>query len=336
MVAANTHRSPELSVVYPFINLLLPVLLVANLAYLLYWAIRWKCWLFIPVLAIAGSWSYLDAIYQFGSKQSATHAGKTLTVATYNVDSFQDEGMGYSCKSIARYMKEQQVDVVCMQEFGTNKFFTLDSVKHAFAAWPYVYIPSAEKDLLQLALFSKYPLADSALITYGNSNNCSLWCDIEVHGKRIRIFNNHLQTTNVSQNRRRLEKEMAKDELGGDLTEQAALRLVDAMHQNFVIRARQADTLRTYIEQSPYPLLVCGDLNSVPSSYTYHKVKGENLLDGFQTCGKGYMYTYRYLKRVLRIDYIFHSKELKGLKYYSPDMDYSDHNPVLMQVELPQ
>ena len=48
------------------------------------------------------------------------------------------------------------------------------------------------------------------------------------------------------------------------------------------------------------------------------------------------MYTYRYAKRMLRIDYIFHSPSLKGIAYYSPDLDLcSDHNPVIMEVEIP-
>jgi len=47
------------------------------------------------------------------------------------------------------------------------------------------------------------------------------------------------------------------------------------------------------------------------------------------------MYTFRYFKRLLRIDYIFHSKEFKGVDYYSPDLDLcSDHNPVVMEVKM--
>ena len=69
-------------------------------------------------------------------------------------------------------------------------------------------------------------------------------------------------------------------------------------------------------------------------SYTYHHLR-KTLKDGFRTAGNGYMYTYRYAKRMLRIDYIFHSPSLKGIEYYSPDLDLcSDHNPVIMEVEI--
>jgi endonuclease/exonuclease/phosphatase (EEP) superfamily protein YafD len=90
------------------------------------------------------------------------------------------------------------------------------------------------------------------------------------------------------------------------------------------------------VEESPYPVLVCGDFNDVPSSYTYRMARGK-LKDGFQTAGQGYAYTYRYYKRMLRIDYIFHSESLQGIDYYSPELDVcSDHNPVIMQLGVPQ
>ena len=99
-------------------------------------------------------------------------------------------------------------------------------------------------------------------------------------------------------------------------------------------RATQTYVISHYAKTSPYPVLLCGDFNSIPSSYTYHHLR-KTLKDGFRTAGNGYMYTYRYAKRMLRIDYIFHSPSLKGIEYYSPDLALcSDHNPVIMEVEI--
>ena len=131
---------------------------------------------------------------------------------------------------------------------------------------------------------------------------------------------------------RTLEKELKKDNTTG--TEHAILKLTDGLEENFVKRAAQAEHMHKLITASPHPTLVCGDFNSLPSSYTYHTMKGNRLKDGFQTCGHGYMYTFRYFKRLLRIDYIFHSEELEGLDYFSPELDYSDHNPVVMRMKI--
>ena len=207
--------------------------------------------------------------------------------------------------------------------------------KHAVLSdWPYYYIPISPegKHLLQLAVFSRYPIKEENLIVYPDSKNCSLWCDIEINGRIIRLFNNHLQTTEVSQNKRKLEKGLRTDD--SQRVERAALGLIDGLHENFRKRAVQANTLKQLIAASPYPTIICGDFNSLPSSYVYHTVKGDKLQDGFQTSGHGYMYTFKFFKHLLRIDYILHSPELNSTDYFSPDLTYSDHNPVVMRVKL--
>ena len=173
---------PDSSMLLPFIGLILPVLLLMNLAVAIYWIIRWRCWVFIPIIAIVGNWTFLSRILQFPLFDSAAkprtsmiiekrnQAGNNLeiTVATYNVNSFNQEYTGYSCKQIAEYMKSLGVDIFCFQEFGINKEFGVDSLYVALSEWPYHYIPSSPEgeSLLQLALFSRYPIKDQQLITY--------------------------------------------------------------------------------------------------------------------------------------------------------------------------
>ena len=39
------------------------------------------------------------------------------------------------------------------------------------------------------------------------------------------------------------------------------------------------------MQQSPYPIIACGDFNDTPLSYAYHFLKGE-LVDAFKLSGK--------------------------------------------------
>ena len=344
------NAAPDSFKFMPFIGLILPILLLANLASAIYWTIRWRCWVFIPLIAIFSNWGYISCVLQspFFSPASSpmvkmnVYTPGVLTVATYNVDAFNHEHTGYSCKEIASYMRNLQADILCFQEFGINDEFGIDSIYAALSNWPYHYIPSSPegKNLLQLAVFSRYPIREQSLITYPDSKNCSLWCDIEIPGRTIRLFNNHLQTTEVTRNKRKLEKELYKEDT--QKAERAALTLIDGLHENFRKRAGQADVLKQLIADSPHPTLVCGDFNSLPSSYVYHTIKGDKkgdkkgnkLQDGFQTSGHGYMYTFKFFKHLLRIDYVLHSPELKSTDYFSPDWSYSDHNPVVMRMKL--
>ena len=279
------NAAPDSFKFMPFIGLILPILLLANLASAIYWTIRWRCWVFIPLIAIFSNWGYISCVLQspFFSPASSpmvkmnVYTPGVLTVATYNVDAFNHEHTGYSCKEIASYMRNLQADILCFQEFGINDEFGIDSIYAALSNWPYHYIPSSPegKNLLQLAVFSRYPIKEEHLIIYPDSKNCSLACDIEINGRTIRLFNNHLQTTEVSQNKRKLEKGLRTDD--SQRVEHAALGLIDGLHENFRKRAVQADLLKQLIAASPYPTLVCGDFNSLPSSYVYHTIKGDKL-----------------------------------------------------------
>ena len=343
IASRSGHYHPENSTIMPLLGLAVPVLLVSCLIVALCWALARRKWAFVTLAAFFFNWEYLTAVIRFGSPQEvpATESAPYrqsknsgyLTVATYNVHNFGNEITGYSCKQIAKYMQQQHVDVLCFQEFGENKHFTADSLRRALSHWQYAIIPADDsiRGILPIAVFSRYPLVGGRFITYPHSANCSMLCDIILNTDTIRLLNNHLQTTSVSQNRKKWERELATDNTRREA--QAVQDAAETLHENFVKRAFQTDSICQLATASPHPVLVCGDFNSLPSSYTYHRLS-ESLKDGFKTGGHGYMYTYRYGKRMLRIDYAFHSPELECTDYYSPNLDLcSDHNPVIFTVK---
>lgn len=331
--------SPTESVIMPLLGISMPVLLIANLLVGISWAITRKWWALVPLFAIFFNWNYLTAVIQFNSRKEVKGSTASyeqqfppITLATYNVHSFGNEITGYSCKEIAHYMKRQGVDIICFQEFEDNQYFTMDSIKQVLSNWQYAAIPSQDsiQGILPIVLFSRYPIIKQQFITYPESFNCSMFCDVIINKDTIRIINNHLQTTSVSQNRKRWEKALSSNNSRRELS--AMEETTKTLHGNFVKRAEQIDSVCRIIDASPYPVIVCGDFNSLPSSYTYHQLS-KRLKDGFKTCGRGYMYTYRYYKCLLRIDYIFHPAAFEGLDYYSPKQEFcSDHNPVIMKM----
>ena len=149
---------------------------------------------------------------------------------------------------------------------------------------------------------------------------------MDIQGDSVRVFNNHFQTTSVNAVKPRLYQAHAE---GKQLEEtEAAFHMAFQMKKNFVKRATQADYIRQMLDAGEGPVILCGDFNDTPASYTYRTVKGD-LTDGFRDCGSGFGYTFRQLKRIFRIDYIIYSPDFKGVTYDSPNLDYSDHKPVV-------
>ena len=62
--AFSGTASPDSFKFMPFIGLGLPILLLVNLASAVYWTIRWRCWVFIPLIATLGNLRYLTRVLQ--------------------------------------------------------------------------------------------------------------------------------------------------------------------------------------------------------------------------------------------------------------------------------
>lgn len=304
----------------------LPFLIIGNAIMFVYWLVcrKW-IWLCIPTIALLCCIPYIGTIYQTGWFSGELSNATGLKIATYNVEAFGREISGFKAEDILTEMKRQGVDILCIQEYSEHSGNKLNSESYK------TYFPYLATGRHDMVIYSRYPLGKPEIIDFGNTNNSGMWVDVNINGKEMRIFNVHLETTGLNRTLRHVAKEKAK---GSSIEENA---LVKAIYGNYVrgmaIRAQQADQVAREIDATDKPVILCGDFNDVPYSYVYNTMLGD-LVDGFRECGKGFMYTMRGRKAKVRIDYIFHSKELEGETYYRTEMNYSDHYPVFMKIAL--
>jgi endonuclease/exonuclease/phosphatase (EEP) superfamily protein YafD len=94
-------------------------------------------------------------------------------------------------------------------------------------------------------------------------------------------------------------------------------------------KKRQLSVVSQAIENSPYPVLACGDLNYTPYSRPYARLK-ENLYNSFESAGRGFGFTLNIDKLFfLRIDNQFYSPELEASNHrVLRNYKWSDHFPV--------
>lgn len=306
---------------------ILPLLIMANMLLLLYWLIR-RRWLFltVPVITLLCCINYIGTIYQLnlGGGNEPTTNKTGLKIASYNVAMFNRETSGFMAQDILAEMRRQKVDVLCIQEYneisGDKK--NSESYKEYF---PYMAVGRQD-----MVVYSRYPIIGKKTLLFEATNNSAMWVDIDVKGHELRVFNVHLQTTGINRTMHQADKMIARN------YDVSNSRLLNAIYGNYtlglVFRSGQAAMISNECRKSRYPVILCGDFNDVPYSYTYNTMLGD-LVDGFRECGKGFMYTFRG-KKPVRIDYIFHDKHLQGLEYYRSDLTYSDHYPIYMKIAL--
>ena len=306
----------------------LPLLIIGNVVFLIYWlALRRFHWACMPLITILCCIPYIGTLYQFGSLDEKADAKPGLKIATYNVAMFGRETSGFMAQDILSEMKKQKVDIACFQEYNDHAGDkrNSDSYKEYF---PYSAVGKSD-----MVIYSRYPIVNSKNIPFERTNNSAMWAEIKVNDNVYRVYNAHLQTTGINGALHRAAKQESK------VIDVQNNALMNYLYGNYTVgmitRSGQANQVAMDMKESEVPIIVCGDFNDVPYSYVYNTILGD-MIDGFKECGSGYMNTFRGGKKKVRIDYIFHSKEMEGFSYYKKELSYSDHYPIFMRVGIKQ
>lgn len=297
------------------LGLVAPIIYAMQAALTLYWIVRWR-----PFIAVVMVFVSLLGVFQLSlfyklelrrvysePNLKPRYDKKALKVMSYNVRSFIDDNRERQLDSIVKIIKAVNPDILCLQEMGFSDI--ADSLLEPLKPMPH----SLSRVNLSPVIYSRYPIIKaSRMDTLKNF----VWADIVIKKDKnnedtIRVFNNHLHSTairrddsNYIENHEYLEG----DSLG------KVHSMVKRLTENNRVRAEQADTLAALVAASPYPVIVCGDFNDTPVSYTYRTV-ARKLNDPYRKVGRGYSHTYRGFFDMLRIDYIFYSDEFEALSY---------------------
>ena len=237
---------------------------------------------------------------------------------------------------VLQYLLSQDADVVCLQEvdvYKDPKYITLSDVKTALGAkYPYSYIDFSiydKRHQFGTMVWSKYPLINKQSIHYESRGNLSNRCDVVVGKDTIRLINNHLESYNFT-----ADDLVEADSLRSYEGILSSLKRLKAKWQRAVpLRNKQAQIVRQEIDNSPYPVIVTGDLNSLEFSYAYRLIS-KNLYDAWREIHPwSWGATCEHRGIGLRIDYIFCSDPVRPTNCIIPDAKGSDHKPVVATLE---
>lgn len=320
-----------------FFGLAFPFILFFFLITLVYWLIR-KRWLAVIPLVLILAYGFepmRDSIGLWGEQgEDKKEREEDLRVLTYNVHNFSAYGERISKESLQQFytlLRLVAPDVVCFQEFYTRAegdFDTIDSLKSILKT-PYVYFePTTRsgKNASGLAIFSKYPIENSGLIVFKKARgNSSIYTDLNVEGKSLRIYNVHLQSISFDR-----EDYDYIDHLGVDM-ESAKIaptkRILRMLKIAFQKRSAQVKVMKSHMDKCTIPFVVAGDFNDTPASYAVQQLT-DSLNNAFEKKGWGLGKTYNGKFPNFQIDYIASTQELEVQNYKIIKEKLSDHFPV--------
>lgn len=335
--------SPQILVLPAYTTLIFPFLVLVNIFFVFFWILA-KKWIFLlPLSVIIFCVNEINNTFpiHFG-KTDHSEAVKPLKVLTYNTmlsGILQKHTSGHP-NEIISFILKSDADIVCLQEFAVSpkgQYLTENDANELFTKYPYKHYYFNQKSSWRksgIVTMSKYPIVGKDTLNFTSEFSASIVSDVDVDGDTIRVINNYLESNRLTQKEREMPIQL-KDNFDTENLKGTTLYLSRKLGAAYKERAKQADIVRAEIINSKYRLLVCGDFNDVPVSYTYTKIRGNDLSDAYAETGFGLGWTYNQSIYRFRIDYILYDN-MRIVDYVRGDLKSSDHYPVMATLDINQ
>ena len=337
--------NPQKWWIITFLGLAFPFLLVIVIFFFAGWLIILKPRLaLISGIALLLSYKSISVFFAFNSPGGFKYKKEpgSIRVVTWNVARFIELKRNNNKGSVTRLkmmelIKEQDADVLCLQEFHTSvdSAYYNNIVPVQQMGYPFFYFSfdeDGDNHYYSSIIFSRYPIVDSGMIRYPRPTlpDALIHADIKVGEDTLRFYTTHLQSLQLG---KKDYDRISKIRSGEDSLVANSRSILGKIKKGFTYRSLQANVIDEVLGDSPHPVILCADLNDVPTSYTYFTIR-RNMQDAFLKKGFGIGRTFSGLSPTLRIDYIFTDKHFTIKQFNRVVKRYSDHYMLVADLQL--
>jgi endonuclease/exonuclease/phosphatase family metal-dependent hydrolase len=314
-----------------------PILLVINLGFLLFWLIfKWtRAWVPVAGFLLA----YVPISIYMPLNVSSSPPKDAIKLVSYNVCSYggnykYDQGF----EKVRDYLVDEQADIVCLQEDNDSwrRYCFKQYEERGLLYNDTLVLCHNSSSFNCLGIHTKYPIIRRERIDYPTASNGSAAWWLKVGTDTLVVVNNHFESCHLNSEDRRQYRQILKGEMDRDSVRAESQLLMVKLAEANAKRSKQIDAVCDYIEQylGRYPVIVCGDFNDNPISYSRHKMS-KLLHDCFVETGRGIGLSYNQKAFSFRIDHIFCSSDITPYQcHIDTEMDASDHNPVVCWLKI--
>jgi len=334
------YISPDKFWPLAFFGLAYPFILILNILFVFFWLITWKRFIFVSLITIVAGFNSLMAIYPIRLSKPEPLPPARIKVVSFNVHSLYGTKITNNKQEtknrVTDFLSRQKADIICMQEFfATGEDFSQTLSKFAGSIHLDHYSFKNYQDFKNkrkinaIATFSRYPIVNSGNFRLPGRSHYAIFSDMILNTDTIRVYNLHLESIRFGNDDYSFYSQLTEPDIEESTPiREGSRRMLWKLRKAFIIRSRQIEKLSEHISKCPYPIILSGDFNDTPSSYTYHQLT-KKLKDSFIERGQGlFKSTYAGKFPAFRIDYILHSMKFKATAYQTFEIDLSDHYPI--------
>lgn len=335
--------SPLKTNLFSYIGLAFGIVFFVNVLYLVVWLLfsKWKLAL-ISLLALIICHNPIFTFFPMHLFPKKVPE-KTIKVLSYNVQSFINEYKKDAPKHpTLEFIASTDADIVCLQEYFASKtgqaLISQRDINRILNKYPYRSITGLEASgkyhTLGLACFSKNPIESTQEVVFKSSFNGAALYTININGNKYTVANVHLETNSITAEDKKLYADFIQNNDSVRL-ESVTSNIRRRLGKAYRLRVEQVQKVKSLIdEQQNEGVIICGDFNDTPISYTYAQMK-KGLVDSYATTAFGPGITYHEDFFLFRIDYIMHSKNIQSYRAKVDKVKYSDHYPIHTFLKLP-
>lgn len=320
---------------FAFFGLAFPYLFTINFGFFLFWWWRRNWFALVGLIVLVLGINYSGRYIQFRFLNNKKIDGPSIKLVSYNVrifNYFEWEEKRSVRDSIISYLSAEHPDIVCFQEFFSQNGETRlseQNIKQQLKDFPHAHIEysytfNTGKSKFGIATFSKFPIVHAGKIKFNKSFNSCIFSDIKMNNDTFRVYNIHLQSIQLNKNNYDVMDSILY--INSKKINEVK-NVTSQLKRAYISRAEQTTAIVNHMKSSPYPVILCGDFNDTPVSYTYHQLLGEKK-DAYRESGSGVGNTYRGKLPSFRIDYIFYTNDFISFDYKTEKIELSDHYPV--------
>ncbi len=341
---------PSFSSVIAYCGLLFPYFLIINLGFVILWLIIDYRWALIPTLVILLNINNIDKHFQLRAQEKPETCANCIKVMSYNARLFNmyEDNRKEINKEVMNFLHRESPDILCVQEYfydssGKLGYNTTEEVLKALDLPDNnksykLYLPLGKSRGYQygLAVFSRYRIINSGVVeTKDSSANKSMYVDIRYNGDTLRIYNIHLSSMRLGSEDYATGNAVLHNNGEDPEIDEKAMKLYRKIAYAFEQRQYQAKCVRADMDSCTYPIIVCGDFNDSPGSFSYHKIS-HGMRDTFRQSGKGTGTTYAgEVFPAYRIDYILHDRQYNDFGHtVCTNLKASDHYPIYAYISI--
>lgn len=339
----SPYADPRSYKLIPFFGLAYPFILLGNFILLVYWILRKRTKIVLIKIVILLIGLPLHSRFFATSSSKKDDDKKFISIMSYNVRLFDVynwlERGTETRNDILTFLKEQETDIICFQEFyyenNPTTFETTDSlIKLLQSPYKYGRFTSGGQGKVHFGVttFSKFPIINSGFIDLNSvaSNHC-IYTDIQKDSVIFRVYNLHIGSIQIQNDEYDLFSEKPNN-LEEDKTERSK-RLIGRLLAAYRTRIDQVELILEHSQSAPYPVIICGDFNDTPLSHAYHKFH-QLYNDAFLNASSGIGTTYIGKIPANRIDFIFYDNTFNAQTFNIQKEVLSDHRAIWVDLSI--